>query len=200
MKTIKIWNDTPSERQLEEICNFLREGELMIMPTDTLYGIACDALNPKAIDRLCRIKGINPEKTNLAVICSDISMAAEYARFDNAHYRLLRDNTPGAFTFLFKAASTLPKAFKGRKTVGIRIPDNNLCRQIAERLGHPILTTSVEYDDDDYAINPGLIADTYHDRVDLFIEGEDGETVPSTIIDCTGSSPEIIREGKGVLA
>ena len=199
MKTIKIWNDSPSDRQLDEICNFLREGEIMIMPTDTIYGIACDALNPKAIDRLCRLKGINPEKTNLAVICSDISMAAEYTRFDNASYRLLRDNTPGAFTFLFKAAPTLPKAFKGRKTVGVRIPDSNLCRLIAERLGHPLLTTSIEYDDDDYAINPGLIADAYTDKVDLFIEGEEGDTVPSTIIDCTGDSPEVIREGKGEL-
>ncbi len=199
MKTIKIWNDDPSDRQLDEICNFLREGEIMIIPTDTLYGIACDALNPKAIDKLCRLKGINPEKTNLSVICADISMAAEYARFDNAHYRLLRDNTPGAFTFLFKAAPTLPKAFKGRKVVGIRIPDNNLCRKIAERLGHPLLTTSIEFDDDDYAINPSLISEAYNDKVDLFIEGEDGDTVASTIIDCTGGEPEVIREGKGEL-
>lgn len=199
MKTIKIWNDDPSDRQLDEICNFLREGEIMIIPTDTLYGIACDALNPKTIDKLCRLKGINPEKTNLSVICADISMAAEYARFDNTHYRLLRDNTPGAFTFLFKAAPTLPKAFKGRKVVGIRIPDNNLCRKIAERLGHPLLTTSIEFDDDDYAINPSLISEAYNDKVDLFIEGEDGDTVASTIIDCTGGEPEVIREGKGEL-
>lgn len=199
MKTIKIWNDDPSDRQLDEICNFLREGEIMIIPTDTLYGIACDALNPKTIDKLCRLKGINPEKTNLSVICADISMAAEYARFDNAHYRLLRDNTPGAFTFLFKAAPTLPKAFKGRKVVGIRIPANNLCRKIAERLGHPLLTTSIEFDDDDYAINPSLISEAYNDKVDLFIEGEDGDTVASTIIDCTGGEPEVIREGKGEL-
>ena len=131
MKTIKIWNDEASSRQLDEICKELEDGGIIIMPTDTLYGIACDALNPKAIDRLCRIKGLNPDKTHLSIICSDISMAAEYARFDNKDFRMLKDYTPGAFTFLFKSAPTLPKAFKGRKVVGIRIPDNKLCRDIA---------------------------------------------------------------------
>lgn len=199
MKTIKIWNDDPSERQLDEICDALAQGRIMLLPTDTLYGIACDALNPKAIDRICRLKGINPEKTNLSVICSDISMAAEYARIDNAAFRLLRDNTPGPFTFLFKSVSTLPKAFKGRKTVGIRIPDARLPREIARRLGHPLLTTSIEFDDDDHATNPGLIAETYEGRVDFMAQGEEGHTVPSTIVDCTGSEPVVERQGAGNL-
>lgn len=197
MKIIKIWNDEPSARQLDEICAFLEAGEIMIMPTDTIYAIACDALNPKAIERICRLKGINPEKTNLSIICSDISMAAEYARFDNKDFRMLRDYTPGPFTFLFKSAPTLPKAFKGRKVVGIRIPDLGLCREIVKRLGHPLLTTSIEYEDTDYAINPGLIAETYDNSVDLLIEGEEGGTEPSTIIDCTGPEPLVVREGKG---
>ena len=199
MKTMKIWNSQASERQLSEICRDLEAGQTMIMPTDTLYGIACDALNPKAIEKICRLKGINPEKTNLSIICSDISMAAEYAKFDNYAFKLLRDNTPGPFTFLFKTASTLPKAFKGRKIVGVRIPDNKLCRDIAERLGHPLLTTSIEFTDADYATNPELIAETYNDRVDFFLEGEDGDTEPSTVVDCTGSEAEIIRQGKGEL-
>ena len=196
---MRIWNDEASERQLSEICRDLEAGQTMILPTDTLYAIACDALNAKAIDKICRLKGINPEKTNLSIICSDISMAAEYARFDNYAFRLLRDNTPGPFTFLFKSASTLPKAFKGRKVVGVRIPDSKICRDIVERLGHPILSTSIEYSDSDYAINPELIAEAYHDKVDFFIEGADGDMEPSTIVDCTGSEPVITREGKGLL-
>lgn len=199
MKTMKIWNEEASERQLSEICRDLEAGSIMIMPTDTIYAIACDALSPKAIERICRLKGINPEKTNLSIICSDISMAAEYARFDNYAFRLLRDNTPGPFTFLFKSASSLPKAFKGRKIVGVRIPDNKLCRDIAARLGHPLLTTSIEFADRDYALNPDLIAEAYNDRVDFFLEGEEGDTIPSTIIDCTGSEAIVVREGKGVL-
>lgn len=199
MKIIKIWNDEASDRQLGEICRDLESGHTMILPTDTLYAIACDALNPKAIEKICRLKGINPDKTNLSIICADISMAAEYARFDNYAFRLLRDNTPGPFTFLFKSASTLPKAFKGRKVVGVRIPDNKLCRDIASRLGHPILSTSIEYSDSDYAVNPGLIAEAYHEKVDFFIEGDDGDMQPSTIVDCTGNEPVIVRDGKGIL-
>lgn len=197
MKTIKIWNDNPSEKQLDEICGELTEGKIAVIPTDTLYGIACDALNSKAIDKICRLKGINPEKTNLSIICSDISMAAEYARFDNYAFKLLKEYTPGPFTFLFRSASSLPKAFKGRKTVGIRIPDNELCRRLAERLGHPLLTTSIEFDDEDYARNPELVAENYEGKADIMVEGNEGDTQPSTIIDCTGSEPEVVREGKG---
>lgn len=177
----------------------LKDGEIMIIPTDTLYGIACDALNPKAIDRICRLKGINPEKTNLSIICSDISMASEYSKFDNKSYQLLRDNTPGPFTFLFKSSSTLPRAFKGRKTVGIRIPDNKFCLDLVKRLGHPILTTSIEYSDEDYARNPELIAEAYDGKVDLMLAGEEGDTEASTILDCTSNEPEILRQGKGIL-
>ena len=195
MKTIKIWNNDASDRQLDQICSLLQEGEIMIMPTDTLYGIACDALNTKAIERICRLKGINPDKTNLSIICSDISMASEYSRFDNKSFQLLRDNTPGPVTFIFKSASTLPKAFKGRKTVGVRIPDNKFCLDLVTRLGHPLLTTSIEYADDDYARNPDLIAEAYDGKVDLMISGEDGSTEPSTIVDCTGPEPEITRQG-----
>lgn len=199
MKTIKIWNNDASDRQLDQICDMLRNGETIILPTDTLYGIACDALNPKAIEKICRLKGINPEKTNLSIICSDISMASEYSRFDNKSFQLLRDCTPGPFTFLFKSASTLPKAFKGRKTVGIRIPDNKICLDLVTRLGHPIMTTSIEFADDDYARNPELIAEAYDGKVDLMLSCEDGDTEPSTIVDCTGADPEIIRQGKGIL-
>lgn len=199
MKTMKIWGDEPSDRQLDEITRDLRSGQIMIWPTDTIYGIVCDALNPKAIERICRLKGLNPEKNNLSIVCADISQAAEYARFDNRVFQMLRNNTPGPFTFLCRSISTLPRAFRGRKTVGIRIPACNTCIAIARRLGNPVLTTSIEFDDEDYAIQPSLIAEAYYDRVDMFLEGENGGTEPSTTIDCTGDELEIVRQGIGIL-
>lgn len=197
MKIIKLYGGEASERQISEIVRDLEDGNTMIWPTDTIYGIACDALQPKAIERICRLKGINPEKTHLSIVCSDIAQAAEYARFDNATFKMLKELTPGRFTFICKAASTLPKAFKGRKEVGVRIPDCEFCRQIADRLGHPVMTTSIEFDDDDYAISPELVTEKYENLVDFVIEGEPGSTEPSTVIDCTGAEPEVIREGAG---
>lgn len=199
MIKIKIWGDDLDHRQLDTIVETLKSGELIIIPTDTIYAICCDSLNRKAIDALCRLKGINPDKTQLSIICNDLSMSAEYAKFDNAAFRLIRDNTPGAFTFICKAANALPPEFKRRKTVGIRIPDFKATRQIAEALGHPLLTTTIEYSDSDYAINPELIAEAYQNRVALMLEGPDGGETPSTIIDCSTSTPEIIREGAGIL-
>lgn len=200
MKTIKIWSDNPSGRQLDEICAVIESGGLAIIPTDTLYAIVCDALDVKAIDRLCRLKGIDKDKEHLSVICSDIAMASEYARMENQAFHLMKRNVPGPFTFLLRASSSLPKAFKGRKTVGIRIPDSGIARAFAERLGHPLLTTSVDFPSDDYAVSPSLIAENYDGRVDIMVEGEEGATQPSTIVDCTKDSPEVIREGKGILS
>ena len=199
MKIIKIWNEDPSSKQIEEIVECYKNGGLEIMPTDTLYAITCSALDMKAIEKLCRIKNLNPQKTNLSIICSDISMASEYAKFDNRYFRLLKENVPGPFTFLFKAASSLPRAFKDRKIVGIRIPANEICLQVAAAMGSPLLTTSIDFQDEDYEINPDLIAENYEDRADIMIDGGEGGTQMSTIIDCTGEEPEIIREGKGIL-
>lgn len=195
MKSIKVWNDTASAKQIDIIAESLGAGEVWILPTDSLYGIMCDALNPKAIERVCRLKGLNPEKSNLSVVCHDISSAAEYARFSDSTYRLMRDNTPGPFTFLCKSHSSLPKEFKRRKTVGIRIPRCNTTLAVAERLGHPLLTTSIEFEDDDYARNPELIAEAYDGKVDGIVIGEEGGTEPTAIIDCTESAPEMLREG-----
>ena len=195
MEVIKIYNENIAPNQVEEVVGILKDGGVIVTPTDTLYAVACDALNPKAIEKVCKLKGINPEKTNLSILCDDISMVAEYAKFDNYAFKLMKDNTPGPFTFLFRAASSLPRAFKGRKVVGIRIPANQPVRKIIESLGNPLLSTSILYRDDDYGINPDLIEEEYQDKVDLMIKGEDGGLVPSAIIDCTGSSPEIIREG-----
>lgn len=198
MKTIKIWNDDPSVQQIEEIVKTIEAGALVIIPTDTVYAIVCDALNQKAISELCRLKGINPDKNTLSIICSDISMAAEYTRIEDEGYRLIKDNTPGPFTFIFPASRQLPKAFKGRKTAGVRIPDNLTVRKIVEMLGHPVFTTTIEYEDSDHAREPELIAENYERRgVSLMVDGGDGGEELSTIVDCTGSEPEIIREGKG---
>ncbi len=199
MRIYKTWSDELDEKQLRGIVEELQQGALMVWPTDTLYGVACSALDVKAIERLCRLKNINPAKTNLSIVCSDISQAAQYARWDNKYFNLLKQNTPGPFTFLFRTASTLPRAFKGRKVVGIRIPSLRLDRQIAEAMECPILTTSVEFDSDDYVINPDLIAEEAENLVDFMIDNGKGGTEPSTIVDCTGSEPEIIREGKGEL-
>ena len=195
MEIIKIHNNELTGKYLNKVIQVLKDGEVIIMPTDTLYAVACDALNPKAVEKVCKIKGINPEKTNLSIICSDISMAAEYAKIDNYAFKLMKDKTPGPFTFLFRAASTLPRAFKGRKIVGVRIPDNEADRELAKNLGNPLLSTSISYEEEDYGINPELIAENYEGKVELITEGENGSLTPSAIIDCTGNEPEIIREG-----
>ena len=195
MKSIKIWNDSPSDKQAEQIAERLKAGEIWIIPTDSVYGIMCDALNQKAVRTVCDLKGINPEKNNLSVICNDISMAAEYARIGDKTFGLMRDNTPGPITFICKAQSNLPKEFKKRKNVGIRIPDNQTSRMIVEKLGNPLLTTSIEFDDEDYARNPELIMEAYDGKVDGVVMGEEGGTELTTVIDCTEDSLSIIREG-----
>lgn len=199
MDTIKIWNDNPSELQLRDAIEALRIGEIIIIPTDTIYALACDALNVKAIDSLCRLKGINPEKSELSIICDGISMASEYTRIDNSAYGIIKPNVPGPFTFLLPASRKLPRAFRGRKTVGVRIPECATSRAVAEQLGNPLMVTTIKFDDHDYGRNPELIAENYEGRVAMMIEGEEGDIVPSTIVDLSDGEPEVVREGKGIL-
>lgn len=199
MDTIKIWNGSASDRQIQDFADRLKNGEIGIIPTDTMYAIVGDALNVKSVERICRLKGINPDKSTLSIICSDISMAAEYSRIDNKGFRLMKDYCPGAFTFIFKAVSSLPRAFKGRKTVGVRIPDYKFDTGLSAALGNPLITTSIEYADEDHAINQELIAESYEGRVDFMVEGEEGTVDVSTIVDCTGNEPEIVRQGVGEL-
>jgi len=201
MKILKMYTSNINDRFMDEVVDTLRDGGIVIYPTDTLYAIGCDALKNSAIERICKIKGINPQRTNLSIVCSDISQASQYARIDNRAYQLLRENLPAAFTFILPVASTLPRVFKGRKTVGIRVPDNVIACEIASRLGNPILTTSIEWDDDpEDGCNPQAIAMKYEDVVDIVVDGGYGGLVPSTVVDCCDSSaPEIIREGKGIL-
>lgn len=205
MKTFLIYPSSINSRVIAECADALRDGKLIIYPTDTLYAIGCDALNQGAIERLCHLKNLNPQKNTLSVICSDISQASEYARIDNKAFATLRRNTPGPFTFILPASTTLPKAFKGRRQVGLRIPDNEIARALAAELGHPMLTTSIPADgltDEELSL-PDEILLRYDNNpsIDLMIDGGEGATTPSTIVDLTdSSSPSILREGLGQLS
>ena len=198
MKTLRMYPTSLNDKFLDEAVEALERGELIVYPTDSLYALGCDALNNNAIERLCRIKGIDPKKQSLSVVCASLSMASEYARIDNEAFRILRANLPGPFTFILPAATTLPKVFKGRRTVGIRIPDNPIALALAERLGHPLLSTSIPQAEE--GIDPAVVAVDYDDTATILIDGGEGPATPSTVVDLTDSrSPEIIREGLGEL-
>ncbi|MBD5232640.1 MAG: threonylcarbamoyl-AMP synthase [Bacteroidales bacterium] len=188
-------------RVLAEAVEALREGKIVLYPTDTLYALGCNALDARAIERLCRIKGLNPDKNTLSIVCSDLSQAAEYARIDNKAFRLLKHYLPGAFTFILPASTTLPKVFKGRKCVGVRIPDCEFARALAEELGNPVLTTSADAEDEDELRSAESLALLYQGQSDIVLAVDNGEgsATPSTVVDVTDSSaPEIVREGAGI--
>ncbi len=196
MNILKMYATSPNERYIQMLVDTLKDGGIIVYPTDTLYAIGCDALNNRAIERICAIKGINPEKTNLSIVCSDMSQASEYAKVDNRAFPIMKRNLPGPFTFLLPAAHTLPKIFKGRKVVGVRIPDNSIARQLAERLGNPLLSTSIQWEEPEEATEVDSIALRYSDTVDLVVDGGEGSTLQSAIIDLTDSyNPAVVREG-----
>ncbi|MCC8072225.1 MAG: threonylcarbamoyl-AMP synthase [Bacteroidales bacterium] len=202
MKLLRIYPTNINERFIDEAVDALRDGHLIIYPTDTLYAIGCDALNNRAIEQLCRLKDLNPQKQTLSIACADISQASEYARIDNRAFQLMRQYLPGPFTFLLPSATTLPKVFKGRKVVGVRIPDNPITNALANALGHPLLTTSITYDPDEplSGMEPEEIGLRYDGLVSLMIDGGSGQLEPSTVVDITdSSSPEILRQGAGTL-
>ena len=200
MKILEIIPNNINQRLIDQAVECLDNGGIIAYPTDTVYALGCDAMNNQAIERICSIKEMKSAKTNLSIICADISEVAQYAKFDNQQFKLMKMNLPGPFTFIFPALSKLPKAFKGRRTVGIRIPDNKIALAIVESLGRPILTTSVQGEDEDYRCEPSLIAETYASQVDIVIDGGRGGLIPSTVVDCTSSEPEVTRQGKGILA
>lgn len=201
MQTLRIYPSSVNDRFIERAADILRRGGVMIFPTDTLYAIGCSALSTPAIDKVCRLKRLNPLKNTLSIICSDISQASEYARIDNKTFALLRAHTPGPYTFILPASQKLPKAFKGRHTVGVRIPDNPISRRLAEELGAPILTTSIPSEglSDDEITHPAEITLRFESSgADLMIDGGQGSAIPSTVVDITdSSSPEVIRQGAG---
>jgi len=200
---VKLFNENPNPRDIRKIVEVLQDGGIIIYPTDTVYGLGCDITNSKAVEKVARIKGIKVEKNNFSFICSDFSHLSLYTKpISNATFKLLKKNLPGAFTFILEASNNVPKYFKGKKkTVGIRIPDNNIIRDIVAELGNPILSTSVHDEDEilEYPTDPELIYEKYQDVVDIVIDGGPGELVPSTIVDCSGNEMVIVREGKGKL-
>lgn len=200
---LKIHPDNPNSREIARAVTILRDGGLIIYPTDTLYAIGCDALNSRAVEKICKLKGVDPHKSNLSVICSDLSNLSEYARVSNDAFKLMKANLPGPFTFLLPTSSRLPKIYKNRKEVGIRVPDNNIARALVYELGNPILSMSLFEADDPtdeaYKTNPELIYEMFGHQVELVIDGGIGGTEPSTIVSCLETPFEIIREGKGEL-
>ncbi len=199
---IKIHPENPDRRKIDQVITTLRNGGVIIYPTDTVYGFACDLSNAKAFERLCRIKGINPEKANLSLICYDLSNITDYTRpIGNTLFRIMKKALPGPFTFIFEANSNVPKIFRSRKkTIGIRVPDNNIARELVKSLGNPIVSSSIREEEMiEYSTDPELIHEKYEKLVDLVIDGGIGNFEPSTIVDCTDDQPVIIRQGLGLI-
>ncbi len=199
---LKLYADNPNHREFRQITDMLRDGAVIIYPTDTVYAIGCDINNAKAIQRVAQLKGVSLQKSNFSIICSGLSNLSEYARVDDVTFKMMKKNLPGAFTFILPASSNVPKLFKNKKkTVGIRVPDHYIPLRIVEELGTPIVTTSIHDADDviEYTTDPELIHEKYGNIVDLVIDGGYGKNVASTIIDCTTNNFDIIRQGEGDL-
>lgn len=199
---LKLYEKNNNFNDIQQVVDILNDGGIIIYPTDTMYAIGCHALKERAIEKICKIKNVDPKKNNLSIICYDLSNISEYARIDNSTFKLMKRNLPGPFTFILNADSRLPKIFRNRKEVGIRIPDNAIIREICERLDAPILTSTLPYSPDEdieYITDPELINEKFGEIVDLIINGGIGGIEPSTIVNCCNNAPEIIRQGKGVL-
>ena len=201
---LEIHPDNPDPRKIAQVIECLRDGGVIIYPTDTIYGLGCDIMQPKAIEKVCRIKGVKAEKTNFSFICQDLSHITEFTMAtDNNIYKLMRKTLPGAYTYILRANNAVPKLFKNnKKTVGIRVPDNNIALDIVRALGNPILSTSLHTPEDDfldYYTDPQDIYEHYEKLVDIVIDGGYGGNVASTVVDCTSDIPELIRKGAGAV-
>jgi len=199
---IKIYPENPNEKEIQKVVKILKEGGLIIYPTDTVYGLGCDITNSKALERIAKIKGIKLEKANFSFVCNDLSNISDYVKhIDTSTFKILKRSLPGPYTFILEGNNNLPKEFKKKKTVGIRVPDNNIVLELVKQLGNPIVSTSI-YDEDEvieYTTDPELIFEKWQQKVEAVIDGGYGDNVASTIIDLTGSEPEVLREGKGSL-
>lgn len=198
---VRIYPENPNQKEIDKVVKVLQDGGLVVYPTDTVYAIGCDALNVRAVERICQMKGVNPQKSNLSIICYDLSNLSEYAKVSNAAFKLMKKHLPGPFTFILPTSSELPKIYKNRKEVGIRVPDNNITRTLVQSLGNPILTMSIRDEDEviEYTTDPELIHEKYEHQVDIVIDGGFGGLEASTVIDCTTDNFEIVRQGKGEL-
>ncbi|QQT24229.1 MULTISPECIES: L-threonylcarbamoyladenylate synthase [Sphingobacterium] len=200
---IRIYENNPNEKAIQQVVDVLKRGGVIIYPTDTVYGIGCDITNHKAIERVCEIRGLKVDKANLSFICYDLTDISQYTKpFDTSVFRVLKKALPGPFTFIFNASGQVPKLLSSKKkTVGIRVPDNHIVREIVRVLGNPIVTTSIRDEDDilEYSTDPELIHEKYENLVDIVIDGGYGDNVASTVVDLTNGDFEIVREGKGDL-
>jgi tRNA threonylcarbamoyl adenosine modification protein (Sua5/YciO/YrdC/YwlC family) len=199
---IKLYKENPNPIEILKIVKTLKSGGLIIYPTDTVYGLGCDITNTKALEKIAKIKGIKLEKANFSFICNDLSHLSDYVKqIDTPTYKILKRALPGPYTFILPGSTSLPKAFKKKKTVGIRVPDNSIALAIVAALGNPIVSTSIRDDDDviEYTTDPELIYEKWNHLVDIVIDGGYGDNQASTVIDLTDDEPEVIREGKGSL-
>lgn len=200
---LNIHPENPPLRHIQTVVDCLKKGGVIIYPTDTVYGLGCDITNQKAIERVCRIKGVRPEKAQLSFICYDLSHLADYCKpIDNSTFRVLKKALPGPFTFILNANNHVPRLLNSnKKTVGIRVPDNNIARTIVKELGNPIVSTSIHDDDEimEYSTDPELIYEKYSSQVDIVIDGGYGHNEASTVVDFTSGNADVIRQGKGDL-
>ncbi len=199
---IKIYDKNPNLKQIEKVVKVLQNGGLIIYPTDTVYGLGCDITNTKALEKIAKIKGVKLNKANFSFICNDLSHLSDYVKqIDTPTYKILKRALPGPYTFILPGSTTLPKVFKKKKTVGIRVPNNDIARIIVKELGNPIISTSIHDEDDvlEYTTDPELIFEKWQNLVDIVIDGGYGDNQASTVIDLTEPDPKVIREGKGSL-
>ena len=199
---IKIYEDNPNPKEIKRVVKILRDGGVIIFPSDTVYALGCDITNNKAMERVAQLRGVKLEKANFSFICEDLSNLSDYVKqIDSPTFKLLKRNLPGPYTFILPGNNNLPTVFKKKKEVGIRVPDNAIARAIVHELGNPIISTSIKDDDEviEYTTDPELILEKWDKLVDLVIDGGYGGNIASTVVDLTGSEPLVIREGKGSL-
>ena len=199
---IKIYPENPNPKEIQKAVKILKDGGLVIYPTDTVYGLGCDITNMKALEKIARIKGVKLEKSNFSFVCEDLSNLSDYVKqIDSTTFKILKRALPGPYTFILPGSRSLPNPFKKRSTVGIRVPDNSIAIALVKGLGNPIVSTSIRDEDDiiEYTTDPELIYEKWDTLVDLVIDGGYGDNEPSTVIDLSEDIPLIVREGKGSL-